>query len=39
MIAEEQNEWTKELDNWMADFEAFHARFAHLYARTHTGAT
>jgi hypothetical protein len=34
MIAKEQNEWTEELNNWAADFEAFHARFAHLFARS-----
>ena len=30
---ETPNEWTEELDGWAADFEAFHARFAHLFAR------
>lgn len=34
MIAAEQNEWTEALHGWAADFGAFHARFAHLFARS-----
>ena len=34
MTTEALNEWTKELDEWAADFEAFHARFAHLFTRS-----
>ena len=33
MTIETPNEWTEELDSWATDFEAFHARFAHLFAR------
>jgi SRSO17 transposase len=29
---EKPNEWTEELDSWATDFEAFHARFSHLFA-------
>jgi SRSO17 transposase len=34
MTAEERNEWTEELNSWADDFEAFHTRFAHLFARS-----
>lgn len=34
MATEMLSEWTEELDSWGADFEAFHARFAHLFARS-----
>lgn len=34
MVTEDLNEWTEELGSWAADFEAFHARFAHLFARS-----
>jgi SRSO17 transposase len=30
---ETPNEWTEELDSWATDFEAFQARFSHLFAR------
>ena len=33
MTIETPNEWTEELDRWAPDFEAFHARFSHLFAR------
>jgi hypothetical protein len=33
MTIEIPKEWTEELDSWSTDFEAFHASFAHLFAR------
>jgi SRSO17 transposase len=34
MAIEALDGWTDELEEWAADFEAFHARFAHLFVRS-----
>ena len=34
MTTEVLSEWIEELDSWAPHFEAFHARFAHLFARS-----